>query len=74
MLLAQYGIAVSTGSACGSSHHGPSHVLLAMGRNEAQSASSLRFSLSRETTDQEIDLAIATIPGVIQTLRTLAGA
>jgi cysteine desulfurase len=74
MLLAQYGIAVSTGSACGSSHHGPSHVLLAMGRNEAQAASSLRFSLSRETTDQEIDLAIATIPGVIQTLRTLAGA
>ena len=74
MLLAQHGIAVSTGSACGSSHHGPSHVLLAMGRSEAEAASSLRLSLSRETTTADIEHTIATLPGVIQTLRTLAGA
>jgi len=73
LMLSAYGIQVSTGSACGSSHHAPSHVLLAMGRDAAQASSSLRFSLSRETTDAEIDLAITTIPGVIRTLRTLAG-
>lgn len=74
MLLAQHGIAVSTGSACGSSHHGPSPVLMAMGRSEAEAAASLRFSLSRETTAAEIERTIATLPGVIQTLRSLAGA
>lgn len=73
LMLSQYEIQVSTGSACGSSHHAPSHVLLAMGRTAEQASSSLRFSLSRETTDAEIELAIATIPGVIRTLRTLAG-
>lgn len=73
LMLSQYNIQVSTGSACGSSHHGPSHVLLAMGRSEAEASSSLRFSLSRETSTTEIEHAIATLPGVIRTLRTLAG-
>jgi len=73
LMLSQYGIQVSTGSACGSSHHGPSHVLAAMGRTDAEASSSLRMSLSAETTEPEIDLVIATLPGVIRTLRSLAG-
>ena len=72
LMLAQFGVAVSTGSACGSSHHAPSHVLLAMGRSEEQAASSLRFSLSRETTDAEVDMAVSTVTTVVSALRSLA--
>ena len=72
LMLSHHGIEVSTGSACGSSHHAPSHVLLAMGRSEAQAASSLRFSLSRETTDAEVESALSTVPSVIEALRALA--
>jgi len=73
LMLSEYGVQVSTGSACGSSHHGPSHVLLAMGRSDSEASSSLRFSLSRETTEEEIETAISAVPSVIRTLRCLAG-
>ena len=72
LMLSHMQVAVSTGSACGSTHHAPSHVLLAMGRTEDEAASSLRFSLSRETTDAEVDLAIASVPTVISALRSLS--
>ena len=72
LMLAHMQVAVSTGSACGSTHHAPSHVLLAMGRTEDEAASSLRFSLSRETTDGEVDLVIAHVPTVIGALRSLS--
>jgi len=72
LMLSHMQIAVSTGSACGSTHHAPSHVLLAMGRTEDEASSSLRFSLSRETTDAEVDLAISAVPVVIEALRSLS--
>ncbi|MDF1797943.1 MAG: aminotransferase class V-fold PLP-dependent enzyme [Planctomycetota bacterium] len=72
LMLSHLGVEVSTGSACGSSHHAPSHVLLAMGRSEAEAASSLRLSLSHETSAEEVDHCLATLPGVISALRSLA--
>ena len=72
LMLSHMQVAVSTGSACGSTHHAPSHVLLAMGRTEVEAASSLRFSLSRETSDAEVELAIAAVPTVIHALGSLS--
>ena len=72
LMLSHLGVEVSTGSACGSSHHAPSHVLLAMGRSEAEAASSLRISLSHETSEEEVGHCVATLPGVITALRSLA--
>jgi cysteine desulfurase len=51
------GIAVSGGSACASGAARPSHVLLALGRNEALARSALRFSLGPETKEDEVDAA-----------------
>ena len=50
----------------------PSHVLLAMGLTPAQARSSLRLSLSRLTTEQEIDKALEIIPAAVARLRSLA--
>jgi cysteine desulfurase len=51
------GLAVSSGSACSSETPRPSHVLMALGRDPDQARASLRFGLSRFTTDPEIDRA-----------------
>lgn len=65
------GIALSSGSACSSGTMEPSHVLLAMGLDYDHAGSSLRFSLSRQTTDQEIDEVLQRVPRVAERLRTL---
>jgi len=62
-----FGVACSTGSACASGAPTPSHTLLAMGLTERQARSSIRFSLSRNTTLIEIDAAIEAIARVVQT-------
>ncbi len=54
-------IAVSNGSACNSSNEDPSHVLLAMGISHDLAFSSMRISLGRNTTEQEVDRAIEII-------------
>jgi cysteine desulfurase len=66
------GIACSTGAACSSGAIEPSHVLLAIGLSEDAARSSLRFSLGRTTTSEEIDRAIAVVPSVAERLRALS--
>lgn len=69
--LEQDGVFVSTGSACHSHDPTPSHVLLAIGLPPAQASSSLRFSLSRFTTPDEIDAAAAAVRAAVPELRAL---
>jgi cysteine desulfurase len=66
------GLAVSGGSACQSGATEPSHVLMAMGLSPARARASVRFSLSRLTTRDEIDCALALVPAAVERLRKLA--
>jgi len=66
------GIACSTGAACSSGAVEPSHVLMALGLAPEDARATLRLSLGRETTGEEIDFALATIPAVIERLRQLS--
>jgi cysteine desulfurase len=66
------GIACSTGAACSSGSTEPSHVLLAMGLSHDAARSSLRFSLGRQTTAEEIDYAISVVPRVVERIRALS--
>jgi cysteine desulfurase len=66
------GLAVSGGSACQSGATEPSHVLTAMGLEEARARSSVRFSLSRLNTSDEIDAAVALVPSAVARLRELS--
>lgn len=66
------GIACSTGAACSSGSTEPSHVLTASGLSHDDARSSLRFSLGRPTTAEEIDYAIAVIPAVVERIRALS--
>jgi cysteine desulfurase len=69
MLLDAAGVDCSTGSACTAGIPEPSHVLLAMGVDEALSRSSLRFSLGDTTSDADIDAALAALPGAVDRAR-----
>lgn len=66
------GIAASSGSACTSGSLDPSHVLLAMGIPVEYAHGSLRFSLGRATTEQEIDYVIEQLPPIVATLRAMS--
>jgi cysteine desulfurase len=66
------GLAVSGGSACQSGATEPSHVLTAMGLSEARSRGSVRFSLSRMTTEDEVDAALKLVPQAVARLRELS--
>jgi cysteine desulfurase len=66
------GIATSFGAACMSGATEPSHVLLAMGLTPAEARASLRLSLSRLTTTNEIDRALDIIPAAVARLRSIA--
>jgi cysteine desulfurase len=66
------GIACSTGAACSSGAVEPSPVLLALGLAPEDARATLRLSLGHQTTDQEIDFALETIPPVIERLRQLS--
>jgi cysteine desulfurase len=69
--LASAGLAVSSGSACSAENPRPSHVLLALGRDEEQARASVRFGLSRFTTEAEIDRAAELVASGVASLRRL---
>jgi cysteine desulfurase len=66
------GVAVSTGAACSSGAIEPSHVLLAMGLRADQARASIRFSLGKQTVDDDIDIALALVPETVARLRELS--
>ncbi len=66
------GVAASFGAACMSGATEPSHVLLAMGLTPAEARSSLRLSLSRQSTVEEIDRVLAILPAAVTRLRSLS--
>ncbi len=66
------GIACSTGAACSSGSTEPSHVLLAAGLVHDDARSSLRFSLGRATTREEVERAIEVVPEVVERIRSLS--
>jgi len=69
LLLDSEGISASAGSACSAGVARPSHVLLALGRSEAEAMSSLRFSLGSTTKPADIDRLIEVIPSVVTRAR-----
>jgi len=72
LLLSEFGICASSGSACTSGSLEPSHVLRAMGVPFTCAHGSIRFSLSRYTTDEEIDTVIREMPPIIARLRQMS--
>jgi len=71
--LSDRGVCVSTGSACSTGQREPSHVLRAMGVPDAEALGTVRFSLSRFTTEAEIRQVLDLVPGLVAELRS-AGA
>lgn len=72
LLLNEYGIAASSGSACSSESLEPSHVMQAMEIPFSAAHGTIRFSLSRYTTEAEIDKTLEVLPGIIARLRELS--
>ena len=72
LLLSEFGICASSGSACTSGSLEPSHVLRAMGVPFTCAHGSIRFSLSRYTTEAEIDTVIRELPPIISRLRMMS--
>ena len=66
------GIAVSSGSACASGSLSASHVMLAMGLDHAIAQGSIRFSLGKDNTEEDIDFVINILPGIIDKLRQMS--
>ncbi|PPC80050.1 MAG: IscS subfamily cysteine desulfurase, partial [Methylotenera sp.] len=69
LIMAVKGIAVSSGSACTSASLEPSYVLRALGRSDELAHSSIRFSIGRFTTDEDVDYTISLMKGKIDKLR-----
>jgi cysteine desulfurase len=65
-------ICVSSGSACTTGSLDPSHVLLAMGMPAEVAHGSLRFSMGRHTTAEEVDRVLEVFPGIVQKLRAMS--
>jgi cysteine desulfurase len=68
-LLDEAGVCASAGSACASGAVEPSHVLTAMGVSSRDAASAVRFSLGTTTTEQDVDLALKSVPSAVARLR-----
>jgi cysteine desulfurase len=72
LMLNKQGIAASSGSACTSGSLEPSHVMRAMGIPYTAAHGTIRFSLSRYNTEEEVDRVIAAVPPIIAQLRKLS--
>jgi cysteine desulfurase len=72
LIMGVKGIAVSSGSACTSASLEPSYVLRALGRSDELAHSSLRMTIGRFTTEEEIDYAVRTIRENVARLRELS--
>ena len=72
LMLDKYGICASSGSACTSGSLEPSHVLRAMGVPFTAAHGSIRYSLSRYNTQEEVDYTIDKMPGIVNRLRELS--
>jgi cysteine desulfurase len=66
------GLAVSTGAACSSGAIEPSHVLTAMGLRPDRARASLRFSLGKQNTAEDVDIAVQLVPASVERLRELS--
>lgn len=69
LMLAMKNVAVSSGSACSSEDPEPSHVLRSMGLTDDQARSSIRFSLSRFTTEDELQVVLESLVSTVNALR-----
>ncbi|MBO7149206.1 MAG: cysteine desulfurase NifS [Clostridia bacterium] len=72
LLLDRAGIASSTGSACSSNSLEPSHVLLSIGVPVEVAHGSLRLSLGRDNTEEDVDYILEVLPGIVQRLRDMS--
>jgi cysteine desulfurase len=72
-LLDRSGIAVSTGSACQAGVPEPSHVVMGMGRSDAEARQVLRFSLGRTSTAEDVRSVMAVLPEVVERARAASG-
>ena len=72
MLMALKDIAISSGSACTSASLEPSYVLRALGRNDELAHSSIRFTIGRFTTEEEVDFTVQLVKEKIAKLRELS--
>ncbi len=72
LIMALKDLAISSGSACTSASLEPSYVLRALGRSDELAHSSLRFSVGRFTTEEEVDHAIVQVRGAVEKLRALS--
>jgi len=66
------GICASTGSACSSATLEPSHVLLALGLSPEQAHGSLRFTLGRENSEEDMERVLEVLPGIVAKLRAMS--
>jgi len=72
LMLNREGIACSSGSACASGSLEPSHVLRAMKVPYTAAHGAIRFSFSRDSTDQDVDRVLEVLPGITEKLRGLS--
>ncbi|MAG38332.1 cysteine desulfurase NifS [Candidatus Pacearchaeota archaeon] len=72
LMLTEEGICASTGSACTSKSLDPSHVILALGRPYEVAHGSMRFTLSKDTTKEDLEKVIALMPSIIKKLRGMS--
>lgn len=72
LYLDQYGISAATGSACDSESLDPSHVIIAIGRSYEYAHASVRFTLGRSTTEEDIAYVLDVLPGIVERLRKIS--